>query len=96
MSHQELVDALRGIDGLVDVGGDPPNFQFRSRPFLHFHATDDRTYADVHLGSGDFEPVWASKPEERLELLARVTDHVERLTRSTKQNRRRPTRRQHR
>ena len=87
MSHEELVDALRAIDGLVDVGADPPNFQFRNRPFLHFHTTDEGTYADVRFGTGDFEPVWASTPQERLELLARVSDHVERLTRSTKSDR---------
>jgi hypothetical protein len=99
MNHQDLVDALRGIDGLVDVGGDPPNFQFRSRPFLHFHTTeDDKTYADVRFGTGDFEPVWVSTPEERLELLAQVSDHVERLQRSTKSSRggRRSGRRRHR
>jgi hypothetical protein len=87
MSHLDLVAALRAIDGLVDVGIDPPNFQFRSRPFLHFHTSEDGVYADVRFGSGDFEPVWVSTPAERLELLARVTDHVERLGRSTKSDR---------
>jgi len=96
MSHEELVDALRALDGLVDVGGDPPNFQFRSRPFLHFHTSDEGTYADVRFGTGDFEPVWASTPQERLELLARVADHVEGLTRSTKSGRDRPARRSRR
>ena len=47
MTHQELVDGLRAIDGLVDVGIDPPNFQFRNRPFLHFHTSDEDTYADI-------------------------------------------------
>ena len=93
MSHEELVEGLGAINGLVDVGGDPPNFQFRNRPFLHFHTIDEGTYADVRFGTGDFEPVWASTPQERLELLARVSDHVERLTRSTKSGRDRPARR---
>jgi len=93
MSHQDLVDALRAIDGLVDAGGDPPNFQFRSRPFLHFHTTEDGTYADVRFGTGDFEPVWASTPQQRLELLAMVADHVERVGRSTKAGRNRRRRR---
>ena len=84
MSHDDLVEALRGIDGLIDVGVDPPNFQFRSRAFLHFHADGQGTYADVRFGSGDFEPVPASTPAERLELLARVADHVERLEHSDK------------
>lgn len=87
MTHDELVDALRGIDGLVDVGVDPPNFQFRSRPFLHFHTTEGRIFADVRFGGPDFEPVWASTPQERFELLARVADHVERLQRSAKSGR---------
>ena len=93
MTHQDLVDALRAIDGLVDVGADPPNFQFRSRPFLHFHTTEEGTYADVRFGTGDFEPVWASTPQQRLELLARVADHVERVSRSTKVDRNRRSRR---
>ena len=84
-----LVEALRAIDGLVDVGADPPNFHFRGRPFLHFHTTEDGTYADVRFGTGDFEPMWASTPQERMELLARVSDHVERLGHSTKSDRRR-------
>ncbi len=79
MTHEQLLDALRAVDGLTDVGRDPPNFHFRSRPFLHFHTHDDRIYADVRFGNGDFEPIWASTPQEREELLERVSDHVERL-----------------
>jgi len=75
----QLLDALRSVDGLIDVGRDPPNFHFRSRPFLHFHMRGERMYADVRFGNGDFEPIWASTPPEREELLARVSDHVERL-----------------
>jgi len=94
MSHQGLIDALRAIEGLVDVGGDPPNFQFRSRPFLHFHTDERGTYADVRFGTGDFEPMPASTPGERLELLARVADHVESVEHSTKSGRNhRPRRR---
>ena len=93
MSHQDLVDALRRIDGLVDVGIDPPNFQFRSRPFLHFHSDEHGIYADIRFGSGDFEPVPASTPSERVELLALVSEHVEHLERSSKSSRdRRPPR----
>jgi hypothetical protein len=79
MTHEQLLDALRAVDCLLDVGRDPPNFHFRSRPFLHFHMHDDGMYADVRFGNGDFEPIWASTPQEREELLARVSDHVERL-----------------
>jgi hypothetical protein len=87
MSHEDLVAALREIDGLRDVGNDRPNFQFRSRPFLHFHGGADGTYADVRFGSGDFEPVWASTPQERLDLLARVRRHVTRVDRTRKSRR---------
>jgi hypothetical protein len=92
MSHEELVDALRAIDGLTDLGQGPPNFHFRSRPFLHFHDHPDGIYADVRLGRGDFQPVWASTPGERLELLALVLDHVEHVNRSTKRDRDRSNR----
>ena len=88
MTHEDLVDALRGVDGLVDVSRDPPTFHFRSRPFLHFHERDGHIYADIKFGPGDFEPVWASTALERLELLGRVIDHVDRLTQSRKSDRR--------
>jgi hypothetical protein len=84
MSHDNLIVALRAIDGLRDVGKSHPNFHLRSRPFLHFHANAEGTYADVRFGSGDFEPVWASTPDERQQLLARVQEHVERIARSRK------------
>ena len=88
MTHEQLVEALRAIDGLVDVGIDPPNFHFRSQPFLHFHRSDDGgTYADVRFGGGDFEPAWASDPSEREQLLARVIDHVEGLAQARKWDR---------
>ena len=95
MSHEDLVDALRAIGGLTDLGQGAPNFHFRSRPFLHFHDDGDGIYADVRLGR-DFQPVWASTPGERLELLALVLDHVEHVGRSTKRDRDRPNRRRRR
>jgi len=89
MTHAQLVDALRAIDGLVDVagrGGDRPNFHLRHKPFLHFHADPDGggVYADVKLRGGpaaDFEPVWASTPAEREELLRGVRTNVRRAAR---------------
>ena len=92
MSHEDLVEALRGIDGLDDVGQGSPNFHFRARPFLHFHHHPDGTYADVRLGRGDFQPVWVSTPSERLELLGLVHEHVEEVNRTTKQGRDRSNR----
>ena len=88
MTHAQLVDALRGVDGLVDVTGghDRPNFHLRHKPFLHFHvdAASGGVYADVKLGGGptaDFEPVWASTPAERVALLGRVLRHARRANR---------------
>ena len=89
MTHDELVRALREIDGLTDVGGEGhPNFQFRSQPFLHFHGGPDGAYADVRFGRADFEPVPASTATERQALLARVQEHVERVGRARKDRRR--------
>lgn len=88
MSHDELVAALRAVDGLVDVGRDPPSFHCRGRPFLHFHRSEEGTYADVRFG-GDFEPVWASSPQERQILLALVWEHVESIQTRRKGRRRR-------
>jgi hypothetical protein len=94
MTHEQLVEALRAIEGLVDLGSAAaPNFHFCARPFLHFHEQAAGIYADVRFGSGDFEPVWASTPEERQELLARVCDHVERLQSSRKTRRGKRSRR---
>jgi hypothetical protein len=89
MTHGGLIDALRDIDGLVDVtggSGDRPNFHLRHKPFIHFHTgpDGDGTYADVKFGGGplaDFEPVWASTPAEREDLLGRVRRHVRRALR---------------
>lgn len=86
LTHAGLVEALRAIDGLVDVGRDPPNFHFCDRPFLHFHDEAGRTYADVRFGH-DFEPVWASTPTERSELLSLVVEHIEERFRARKPKR---------
>jgi hypothetical protein len=89
MTHAQLVEVLRATDGLVDVtggSGDRPNFHLRHKPFLHFHTDPDSggLYADVKFGGGpasDFEPVWASTPAEREDLLRRVRKHVRRAAR---------------
>ena len=84
LTHDQLVEALRSIDGLVDVGTSHPNFQFRDRPFLHFHDGADGTYADVRLGGGDFAPHWASTAAERAALLDLVERHVRKVGRTRK------------
>ena len=89
MTHAQLVEALLAIDGLVDVTGgsaDRPNFHLRHKPFLHFHVDPDGggLYADVKLGGGPaahFEPIWASTPAERQDLLRRVRKHTLRAAR---------------
>jgi hypothetical protein len=52
MTSGELAASLRQVDGQRDKGKHPPNFHFRSKPFLHFHNGPDRTYADVRFGGG--------------------------------------------
>jgi len=89
MTHVELIEALRAVDGLVDVTGGHgarPNFHLRHKPFLHFHTDPNGggLYADVKLGGGpaaDFEPIWASTPAERKDLIRRVRRHVRRASR---------------
>jgi hypothetical protein len=87
MTHAQLVEELRAIDGLTDVTGgrgDRPNFHLRHKPYLHFHESQDgEIYADVKVGGGptDFEPVWASSSAEREDLLRRVRKHVRRVLR---------------
>ena len=89
MKHVDLMEALRAVDGLVDVTGgrgDRPNFHLRHKPFLHFHTDPDGDglYADVKFGGGlaaAFEPTWASTPAEREDLLRRVRRHVRRASR---------------
>lgn len=75
-THEELVAALREIDGLRDKGKVHPHFYLRSRPFLHFHRGDDGIYADVRFADA-FEPVPAETAAERAALLDAVTRHVE-------------------
>ena len=88
VSHDDLVAALRSIEGLHDVGNYHPSFHFRSGPFLHFHVDTDGIYADVRLGTHEFQPIPASTPEERQRLLARVQRHVMRVNRTRKSRRR--------
>lgn len=75
MTFDDLVAALREVEGLRDTGKRHPNFRFRSKPFLHFHDGPEGAYADVRF-EADFEPVPASTSEERWELLERVRAHV--------------------
>jgi hypothetical protein len=71
MTFDELAASLRQIGGQRDKGKHPPNFHFRSKPFLHFRNGPGRTYADVRFG-GDFEPVTGSTPKQREVLLGQA------------------------
>ncbi len=75
-THEDLVAALRAIDGLRDKGKVHPTFHFRSRPFLHFHRGERGLYADVRFAE-EFEPVPAETEAERAALLQAVSRHVE-------------------
>ena len=75
MSFDELVAALRQIDGLRDIGKRYPNFHYKSRPFLHFHGGPGGPCADVKFAA-EFERLSVATPAERAELLARVRAHV--------------------
>jgi hypothetical protein len=75
MTSGGLVASLRQIDGQRGKGKHPPDFHFRSKPFLHFRNGPGRTHAGVRSG-GDFEPVTASTPKQREVLLEQVNGHV--------------------
>ena len=85
LTYDGLVAELRRIDGLIEEPGGHASFQFRSRPFLHFH--HGGAVADVRIGTGDFVPLWASTPAERAELLDLVYSHVTRIQRTRKARR---------
>lgn len=73
MSHDELVAALRRLDGLEERGK-TPHFYLGGRPFLHFHGDGDERTADIRPpGAGEWERVPAATPADRAVLLERVT-----------------------
>ncbi len=88
LSHDELLECLKAIDGLEVGRGAQISFVFRSKPFLHFHDHDGLIHADVKFGSGDFEAVPASTPAERRALLDRVELHVRKIHRARKGDKR--------
>ena len=81
MTFDELVAALRKVEGLRDKGKVHPNFHFRSKRFLHFHSADGVAYAHVRFGD-DFEHVAAATDAERRVLFDRVAEHVAATRRS--------------
>ena len=75
-THEDLIDALRAVEGLRDKRKVHPAFHFRSGAFLHFHRDeDDAVYADVRFAA-EWEQVPANSPAERQALLDRVEQHI--------------------
>jgi hypothetical protein len=72
VTHDELVAAIRRLDGLEERGK-TPHFYLGGTPFLHFHGAGDDLAADIRPpGAGDWERVPAATPADRAALLARV------------------------
>ena len=72
MTHDELVTALRRLDGLEERGK-TPHFYLAGKPFLHFHGAGDGREADIRPpGAADWDRVPAATPADRAALLARV------------------------
>jgi hypothetical protein len=67
---ESLLAQLRGIDGLTEKSRGV--FYRRSRACLHFHADGDDTYADVRLGTDDFERIRATTKADQRALVAAV------------------------
>jgi hypothetical protein len=74
-SHADLLDALRSLDGLVEKGKTAGHFYVRSRPFLHFHGSEDGLCADLRRAR-DWERVPAATPDDRAAVLRAVQEHL--------------------
>jgi hypothetical protein len=74
-THDDLLAALRALDGLVEKGKTPAHFYLRSRPFLHFHGTGGERCADLRRDD-DWERIPAATPAERAALLDAVRRHL--------------------
>jgi hypothetical protein len=70
-THEDLLQALRRVEGLAEKGKNPGHFYRRSVAFLHFHGTDADRYADVRVGP-DWVRMAADTPQARAVLLDRV------------------------
>ena len=72
---EDLLTALRGIDGLVEKR--PGAFSLGSRAFLHFHEDPTGNYADVRLGD-DFERFRVTTKREQQALVSKVRARLKR------------------
>ena len=67
---EPLLAQLRALDGLTEKSRGV--FSLRSRACLHFHADGDDTYADVRIGTDEFERSRATTKAEQRALVAAV------------------------
>ena len=67
---EDLLDDLRGVDGLTEKSRG--TFYRGSRAFLHFHEDPSGLYADARLDGVEFERMRVSTQAERKRLLSRV------------------------
>ncbi len=67
---EPLLARLRAIDGLTEKSRGV--FYLRSRACLHFHADGDDTYADVRIGTDEFERTRSTTKSEQNALVAMV------------------------
>ncbi len=73
----DLLDELREFSQLREPR--PAEFEFESRPFLHFHYGADGTIvADVRLSNRRFIPFDVSEEAGHQEVLAAIERHLER------------------
>jgi hypothetical protein len=71
----DLLNALRGIDGIVEKR--PGAFSRGSRAFLHFHDDPSGYFADVRFAE-DFERVRVTTKREQQALVSRIRAHLAR------------------
>jgi hypothetical protein len=72
VTQDELVAALRRLDGLEERGK-TPHFYLAGKPVLHFHGAGAGLEADIRPpGAADWDRVPAATPADRAALLARV------------------------
>ena len=72
---EDLITALRGIDGITEKR--PGAFSRGSRAFLHFHDDPTGYYADVRFGS-DFERMRVTTRREQRALVSRIRSELAR------------------
>lgn len=70
-THDDLLVALRRLDGLTERGKTPGHFYRGSQAFLHFHGEGEDRAADLRR-DGAWDRLPAGTPAARAALLATV------------------------